>query len=39
MLESRYAATLHDLEARIACRVDVRAAAGFANHQYEIVPG
>ena len=39
MLESRYAATLHDLEARIACRVDVRAAAGFANHQYEIVTG
>ena len=39
MLESRYAGTLHDLEARIACCVDARAAAGLANHQYEIVPG
>ena len=39
MFESRYADTLRDLEVQNACRVDVRAAAGLANHQYEIVSG
>lgn len=39
MLENRYAGALRDLEARIARRVDVRAATGFANHQYELAPG
>ena len=39
MLESRYVDALRDLETRIARRVDVRVATGFANHQYEIAPG